>query len=286
MLLAHTSHLTPRTRIAGLSLLQRFFTSLASKWPLILAFFLAIGLCWQLAHWTWQFLTPAPSILPQQHAVPNTDRMADALKQARLFGLATQPAPAEATKLTPLNAKLSGVFASSGEKNAIAIINVERKGDLPFLVGDSVLPEVTLEEVNPDHVILRRGAVLEKLPLEQAGPAISIPGATLTLNVRRDGNGRFNLSRTELDKILSDPAQLAKSGRLRPLPNRGVRIEETGTGSFLNQLGLQKGDIIHLANGKPVKSSADLLQSYRESSQIVVEGTRNRSPFKYNYAVH
>lgn len=247
---------------------------------------LAILLCWQLAHWTWVFLEPAPRQPVPADSAANSGRMLEAIRAANLFGSArSSPLPSVAQALTPLDLKLSGVFAAHGKQPALAIINVEHKGDLPFWVGDTVLPDVTLEEVSPDHVVLRRGGVMEKLLLDQKGQALAAPNAKLQLNVLQEGSGRFGLYRSELDKVLSDPSQLANAGRVKAIPGEGMRLEEAGEGSLMSKLGLQSGDIIRQVNGKPVEQPVDLLQSYRTSGQINVEGTRNGQPFEYNYNV-
>jgi general secretion pathway protein C len=150
--------------------------------------------------------------------------------------------------------------------------------------GETILPGVTLEQVNPDYVTLRRGGVMEKLLLEQKGQPLGSQN-TAKLNVQREGQGRFGVSRNELDKVLSDPNQLVNAGRVTPVPGQGMRVEEAGSGSLMSQLGLQGGDMIRQVNGKPVGQSADLLQSYREGGQIKLEGTRNGQPFEYNYTV-
>ncbi len=212
--------------------------------------------------------------------------MLETVRAAHLFGISNGSIPSDAQSLTPLNLKLSGVFAPSGKSPALAIINADQKGDLPFLRGDAVLPGVTLEQVNPDHVVLRRNGKMEKLLLDRKDPAPGNKNATLQMNVRQTGNGKFDISRNEMDKVLSDPAQLAQAGRLKSIPKQGVRIEEAAPGSLMSKLGLQDGDIIRQVNGKSVEQSAELLRDYRHEGHVKVEGTRNGQAFEYNYIVH
>jgi len=127
---------------------------------------------------------------------------------------------------------------------------------------------------------------MEKLVLEQKGQALSMQNTSIQLNVRKTGDGRFGISRSELDKVLSDPSQLAQAGRVKSIPGQGVRVEEAGSGSLMSKLGLQGGDIIRQVNDKPVDKSADLLQIYRKEGEINLQGTRNDQPFEYNYTVH
>lgn len=271
----------------GNRLPQKFTAFLQTRWVTLLNLGLVALLCWQLAHWTWLFLAPVPAKpVAAESFKPDLARMLDTIRAAHLFGTAGPAASSAATQTTTsLNLKLSGVFAAAGKLPAVAIINVENKGDLPFMNGDTILPGVTLEQVKPDHAVLNRGGVMEKLLLEQKGQPLELKKTATQLNVRQRGKGKFSVSRSELNQVLSDPSQLANAGHVKPVPGQGVRVEEAGAGSLMSQLGLQGGDMIRQINGKPVGQAADLLQSYRADGQIKLEGTRNGQPFEYNYTV-
>lgn len=271
----------------GNRLPHKFFIFLRTRWITLLNLVLTALLCWQLAHWTWLFLAPSPARpAPAASGTPGLAQLLETIRAAQLFGGASQAAPTDATQATTaLNLRLSGVFATTGRLPAVAIIKVESKGDLPFGNGDAILPGVTLEQVRPDHVVLNRGGVREKLLLEQKGAPLAPQGKPTPLNVRQEGKGRFGVSRSELNQALSDPAQLAGAGRVRTVAGQGVRIEGADAGSLLQRLGLQGGDIIRQVNNKPVTKVADLLGEYQASSNIRVEGTRNGQPFEYNYIV-
>lgn len=270
----------------GNSLAQKISALLRARWTGLLNLALAALLCWQLAHWTWLFLAPTVPRPVAAASAPDPGQLLETLRSAHLFGNAAESGKLpQAHPLTPLNLRLSGVFAATGKLSAVAIINVENKGDLPFMNGDRILPDVTLEQVRPDHAVLSRGGVMEKLPLEQKGPPLKLQHAATQLNVRQEGEGRFGISQSDLRKMLSDPRQLAGAGHVKPVPGQGVRVEEAGAGSLIRQLGLQGGDLIRQINGKPVGQAADLLRSYREGGQIRLEGTRDGRPFEYNYTV-
>jgi general secretion pathway protein C len=260
---------------------------LSTRWTVLLSLGLVTLLCWQLAYWTWLFLAPAaarPATLAT--TAPDPARLLDTIHAAHLFGASGHDAgPAMTQATTALDLKLSGVFAATGKLPAVAIINAGNRGDLPFMNGDTILPGVTLEQVRPDHVVLNRGGVMEKLLLEQKGPALALKKTAANLNVRQEGKGRFSISRSGLNQVLSDPDQLANTGRVTPVPGQGMRVEEAGSGSLMSRFGLQSGDMIRQVNGKPVVQAADLLQSYRADGQIRLEGTRNGQPFEYNYTV-
>lgn len=259
---------------------------LSARWTGLLNLMLATLLCWQLAQWTWLFLAPTPPQPVAAAAALKPEQMLETLRSAHLFGVAIENGNfPQSRSITPLNLRLSGVFAATGKLPAVAIINVENKGDLPFMNGDRILPDVTLEQVKPDHALISRGGVMEKLPLEQKGQPLKLQKTAMQLNVHQEGKGKFGVSKNELNKVLSDPGQLANAGHVKPVPGQGLRVEEAGSGSLMSQLGLQGGDMIRQINGKPVAQSADLLQSYQAGGQIKLEGTRNGQPFEYNYTV-
>lgn len=268
------------------SLPQKFFNLLLTRWTVLLNLLLAVLLCWQLAQWTWIFLAPVPPRPVAVTSTQSTEQMLASVRAAHLFGVNAEKSNApQALAVTPLNLKLSGVFAATGRLPAVAIIKVENKGDLPFMTGDEILPEVKLEQVWPDHAVISRGGVMENLPLEQKGQALILQKAPARLNVRREGSSKFVVSKNELQKILSDPGQLANLGRITPVPGQGMRVDEARAGSLMSQVGLKGGDMIRSINGKPAWQATDLLQNYRQGGQIRLEGTRNGQPFEYNYSV-
>lgn len=271
----------------GNRLPHKFFIFLQTRWITLLNLALTALLCWQLAHWTWLFLAPTPARpSPATISTPDPAQMLETIRAAQLFGSVSHATPSGTTQATTsLNLHLSGVFATAGRLPAVAIIKVENQGDLPFSNGDTILPGVTLEQVRPDHVVLSRGGIREKLLLEQKGAPLAPQGKASNLNVRQEGKDRFGVSRNELNQALSDPAQLAGAGRVKTVPGQGVRVEDAGAGSLMQRLGLQGGDIIRQVNNKPVAKAADLLGEYQTSSNIRVEGTRNGQPFEYNYIV-
>lgn len=269
---------------------QKISTLARSGWPGALNLVLVALLCWQLAQWTWIFASRPPVQAVSPPATKNSEQLLESVRSAHLFGKAADGAPSPQTQsVTPLNLKLSGVFAAKGKLPAVAIIKVENQGDLPFMIGDTVLPDVTLEQVNPDHVVLRRGGVMERLNLEQKNLPQDAIRAQSKITVRREGPGKFGIAKSELDKVLSDPGQLANAGLIKAAPGRGISIEKVNPGKLMNKLGLQEGDVIRSVNGKPVQQVADLLQGYREQlnqgGEIKVKGTRNGQPFEYNYFI-
>lgn len=149
-----------------LELARKIRTLHPGRWTALIYLPLLALLAWQLVYWTQLFLTPPrPQAAATQPSL-DTDRLLETVRAAHLFG-AADSSSTDTTSNTSLDLQLHGVFAAHGKLPAMAIIKVENKGDLPFSKGDSVLPGVTLEAIEPDHVILRRSGITERLVLEQ-----------------------------------------------------------------------------------------------------------------------
>lgn len=137
-----------------------------SRWTNLLYLPLLALLAWQLFYWAQLFFTPSHPQPVKTYQSLDADRLLETVRASHLFGTPSSTR-AEIESTTSLDLYLHGVFAANGQLPALAIINVEKKGDLPFTKGDNVLPGVTLESVEPDYVILRRSGVAERLALEQ-----------------------------------------------------------------------------------------------------------------------
>lgn len=134
----------------------------------VLNLVLIVLLAWQLAHWTWLFLAPRlPLAAPAVRAELNSEVLLETIRAARLFSGGASENLSASAATTPLNIKLKGVFAASGKRPAMAIIDTGEKSNSAFSIGDTVLPDVVLEEVHAHHVILKRGGMRERLALEQ-----------------------------------------------------------------------------------------------------------------------
>jgi general secretion pathway protein C len=81
--------------------------------------------------------------------------------------------------VTSLNLKLFGVREDRASGRGSAIIGIGDGQQRSFLVGDEVMPGVTLTAVGFDSVTVSRGGAPEQLFLDQSPPATMVgPGAT------------------------------------------------------------------------------------------------------------
>lgn len=247
---------------------------------------LVVALAWQLAHWTWVFATPpATSSKAVQH-----DTAIDLAAAARLFGatVATSPASASGAGL-----RLKGVVAPTPGIAASAIFSTGAGRDLSIFIDNEVVPGVKLAEVHPDHVIVSRAGVNERIDLDErrslaAGTRPSARAGGFRVNVSRTGTNSYALSRKELDDALRDPNQLNYLGQIGTAPDGGVRMDQAAPGSLAQKLGLQPGDIIRKVNGQAVASPGDLARLYQQFgtlSMIQAEVQRGGQTVQLSYAI-
>ena len=246
---------------------------------------LVLLLAFQLAYWTWVFLAP-----PATGSAPARRDEVDLAAIARLFGAAP---PAGATAATSVgNLRLKGVIAPTPGVTASAIFSTGSGRDIGVPIDGELQPGVKLVEVHPDHVMISRGGVRERIELEQPRSVASTrPGGRqqgFRLNVARSGANNFTVSRGELDNALKDPSQLQHLGHIGMLPGGGVRLEQAPNGSLAQKLGLQPGDVIKRINGQPVASTGDLARLYSQFntvSLIQAEVQRGPSTVQLSYAI-
>jgi general secretion pathway protein C len=246
---------------------------------------LVIVLAYQLAYWTWVFVSP-PKLAPVTPARADVDLAAI----ARMFGAS---APAGSVAAPSSGLRLKGVVAPTPGVAASAIFSTGTGRDISVYVGREVQPGVKLAEVHPDHVMLSRAGAEERIDLEAARSAPRSANAGprqggFRLNVARTGANSFAISRKELDDALRDPGQLSYLGALGTPPGGGVRMEQAPPGSLAAKLGLQPGDIIRKVNGQTVASQGDLARVYTQFnslSLVQAEVQRGGTTVQLSYAV-
>jgi general secretion pathway protein C len=252
----------------------------------LLAVALVLLLAWQLAYWTWQLAAP-----PSRVAAAESQADVDLAAIGRLFGAA--PPAASGATASRGGLRLKGVIAPTPGVAASAIFSTGTGRDIAVFVGHEVQPGVKLSGVWPDHVVLTRDGVDERIDLEAwHGSAVAaVPGGRTTgfhLNVARSGATTYSLSRKELDDALRDPNQLNYLGTIGVPPGGGVRMESAPAGSLAAKLGLQPGDVIRGINGQPVASPGDLArlwQQFATTSLVQAEIQRGTSTVHLSYQI-
>ena len=218
-----------------------------------------------------------------------------------------------------LSAKLIGVMVASPERYSSALLKSTTDQQTIILhMGDLLLGEGELVQVQRDRVVLQRAGRLEFIKLEgthtasqpQASnrpisrppipsPALNTTGPQATgpspAPSRKDvveiAPNTYQVDRKSLDAALNDTGALAQGASL--IPNykdgkrNGLKLMGISPDSIYQRLGLQSGDVVSRINGQEIKSQAhalELLQSFRESSDVAIEMERRgrREKLKYN----
>lgn len=232
-------------------------------------------------------MTPTP--VPMKSAAAPLNDSSSAVEQvvaAKIFGAATtEPAVPAASSL---NMRLVGVFAAQGNLPAFAIVN-DGTSNQAVRVDAEITPGITLVEVHPRHIVLRRNGVLERLEFEDKPDLlVAAPASSFKLNVRKDGAGRYSFSRSELSGALQDPRQLANLGQAVPNPGGGMILQSVPPESFAAKLGLQTGDVVLKVNDTLVSNQFDLAALYQKfgsAKELKFEGLREGRPLNLNYVV-
>jgi general secretion pathway protein C len=248
---------------------------------------LTLVLAFQIAHWAWVFIAP-----PEVARTPAGDAGVDMAAIAKLFGAA---APSSSNAASTPGLRLKGVVAPDGGPIASAIFSTGAGRDIAVFVDREITPGMKLLEVKPDHVIVSRNGVRERIELEAArsmASAATARGGRMTgfrVNVARSSATSYSFSRKELDEALRDPNQLNYLGVIGMRPGGGgVLMEQAPAGSLAAKLGLQPGDTIKKINGQPVAGSGDLARFYQQfatTSVINAEIQRGSATIQLSYAI-
>jgi general secretion pathway protein C len=207
-----------------------------------------------------------------------------------LFGNAlplADPRGVAAAPDTGLQLILMGVFAGDDPKDGRAIIADGAGGEQHYMVGQEVVPGVTLDGVYPDRVTLSRGGAIEALRLPRPSATGASPGGDgIVVQNRPLPPGMAGTSPTAplpgtpapaapfvqplvsmggIDwnaataKLGVDAQQLAREVTALPVMEGGrfvgVRLQ-AGRDSPLARLGLQPGDVVTAVNGIELDSPA------------------------------
>lgn len=141
------------------------------------------------------------------------------------------------------NFRLAGVVASSDRKMAHAIIETGGVAGAYF-TGDTLAAGISLQQVRPDEVLLRRGTDVLRLPLSDM-----TPGAA-----RRPDPG--DALSGVLSEVLTEPPRMTLSQLLRMEPvmdaegrMQGYQVFPRAQRALFDGLGLAPGDLVTAVNG-------------------------------------
>jgi len=156
---------------------------LHEAWIVALELALVAALAISLAYWTWVAISPATVAAPLLSSGQLADRP-EQLASRNLFGVASTGVAA-GPRSASVGLKVLGIF--SGEQPGAGRAILAQQGGRPRTVspGEAIADGLTLHEVHPDHVIILRNGVPERVDLERRVSNLVVPAKAAPAQVRR-----------------------------------------------------------------------------------------------------
>jgi general secretion pathway protein C len=224
---------------------------------------------------------------------------------------AEPPPPPLEVPATPLPLKLVGIIAGK-QAQAPRFAIIESTGSPPgqavYQVGDSV-QQVFIVDILPGCVVLDRGGGQQKLCFEKDAGSASAPGATPraaavapapalqpgdagAADIVRVDTGTWQVRREKLLENFANVGSLSSQATVTPYfvqgQQLGFRLSRLRTGSVLQQIGLQEGDVLQQVNGLDIHTPQEALQAYQQlqtESTMRLSILRNNSPTTLTYEI-
>jgi general secretion pathway protein C len=224
---------------------------------------------------------------------------------------AEPPPPPLEVPATPLPLKLVGIIAGK-QAQAPRFAIIESTGSPPgqavYQVGDSV-QQVFIVDILPGCVVLDRGGGQQKLCFEKDAGSAPAPGATPraaavapapasqpgdagAADIVRVDTGTWQVRREKLLENFANVGSLSSQATVTPYfvqgQQLGFRLSRLRTGSVLQQIGLQEGDVLQKVNGLDIHTPQEALQAYQQlqtESTMRLSILRNNSPTTLTYEI-
>ncbi len=114
----------------------------------------------------------------------------------------------------------------------------------------------------------------------------------LAQGITQSGDTQYNVSRTLLDKALSNQGELMRAARIIPYEENGrvigMKVAGVRRKSLLGRLGVQNGDVLRTINGFDLSSPDSALEAYtklRSMDQFTISMVRMGQPRNVDYTV-
>jgi general secretion pathway protein C len=223
-----------------------------------------------------------------------------------------QPASNEPVK-TSLNLKLLATLVSDEDKAwsfAVILDPAQDSKSRPYTIGSKLPGDATLTDVLDRRVYLQNGHRNEYLDLAtEQTPGTPSPGAATPVaslrpgglsgmeeevgrSIRKLGEGRYEIERQALNKVLGNTTLLARSARIVPSvkngqPN-GFKLYAIRPGSLYSLLGMENGDTLSAVNGHAITTPDTALEVYtklRSASHVTISFERQGKPTTHEYTI-
>lgn len=111
-------------------------------------------------------------------------------------------------------------------------------------------------------------------------------------DIKKTGDGTYEVGQGEVDKALNNLADLATQARIVPAfeggKSVGFKLFSIRPGSLYSKIGLQNGDVINRINGYEITSPDKALEVYsklKDSKHVTVDVKRRGKPTTLDYSI-
>jgi general secretion pathway protein C len=216
----------------------------------------------------------------------------------------------EAVK-TSLNLQLIATLVSEDDKawSYAAVMDPTDQKTRLFAIGSKLTSEATVTDIMDRRVLLLNGARNEYLDLAteasakeaKAGQDKEItamqPGGNpaldeVTKGIRKVGEGKYEIDRSALNKVLANTTILARAARIVPSVENGVpngfRLYAIRPGSVYSMLGFFNGDTVNAINGHTINTPDQALEIYtklRNANHLSISYSRRGATVSHEYTI-
>lgn len=182
-----------------------------------------------------------------------------------------------AVVVSSLELTLLGTRVDSVSGRGSAIIATPDGQQASYLVGETVLPGVTLQAVAFDNVTLARGGVAESLFLDQSsgGAPVTLPAGPVPPRVAAP---LPPLAATTVSPAQALGAEIAVTPRVAAGSVDGLVLTPKGKGTAFANAGLRAGDVLISVDGRPVAEIGDPASFATRPGGATIVVERNGAP--------
>lgn len=223
------------------------------------------------------------------------------------------PAGGAAAAPSALDLKLLATLVSDDRAWCFAELRPGSGGIGPglFSIGAKLTalgqPGVVITDIRPDRVLLLNGGreeflLLKAAPGQGAGPVkapVALAAArgnpalaAVASQIKKVGEGRYEIQRAGLNRLLGNPTLMARSARIVPAVkdgrSTGFSLYSIRQGSLFSLLGMFNGDTVQAVNGHAIKTPDQALAVYtklRSASHLSIAFTRQGKALSHEYTI-
>ena len=168
---------------------------------------------------------------------------------------------------------------------------------------DSVVPGgARVKAIKDRHVVLEKDGQEGDLALQSVNPLAptarprprisrSARGGTpadIAAGIRQVKQGRYEIQRGALNKLLSNTSMFGVAGRITPHTKGGFTLSRLRQGGIYQLLGFQRGDHIRAINGRAITSPDSVFPIYRNlrrASHVTISYSRRGKTSTHDYTI-